>query len=146
MARWLAPRLGSPVRGSVPGRLYAIPHARGWFPALVPGRTDDRVQGMICEAALGAADIARLDRFEGAEYRRGAARALARDGGRRAVQVYRWRTRLPAGAEPIPGGDFLAWLASTGRSGFGVGGCALSARPVAGSASGKRSAPNRALS
>ena len=118
MARWLAPRLGECVRGSVPGRLVAIPCPSGWFPALVGGRGGERAVGMICRADFAPGDLARLDRYEGAEYRRATVRARADDGRLLTVQLYRWRATLPRGAEPIRGGDFLAWIAETGRQPF----------------------------
>jgi gamma-glutamylcyclotransferase (GGCT)/AIG2-like uncharacterized protein YtfP len=118
MARWLAPRLGESLRGSVPGRLVAVPSTGGWFPALVRGHGGERVWGMVGRTRLGPGDLARLDRYEGAEYRRATARARGEDGRLLAVQLYRWRAPLPPGAEPIAGGNFLAWLNETGRKAF----------------------------
>lgn len=107
-ARWLRPRLHEVRRASVPGRLVAIPTPDGWYPALLPGG-GARVRGLCCTFDLARRDLARLDRYEGREYRRGGARALA--GTRRlTVQLYRWRGTVPRGARPVPGGDFLNWL------------------------------------
>jgi gamma-glutamylcyclotransferase (GGCT)/AIG2-like uncharacterized protein YtfP len=107
-ARWLRPRLRSIVPASVPGRLIAVPNAQGWFPALLssgPGR----VHGLCCTAELAPSDLARLDRYEGREYRRITARALV-EASHVTVQLYRWRAAPPPEACAIPGGDFLNWL------------------------------------
>ena len=121
MARWLGPRILETRRADVPGRLLAIPSPGGWYPALVAGRGGERARGTLCTVTLGPGDLARLDRYEGREYRRETARARAPTGGRLQAQLYRWRAPLPGGAEPIRGGDFLAWLAQTGRRPFSGG-------------------------
>jgi gamma-glutamylcyclotransferase (GGCT)/AIG2-like uncharacterized protein YtfP len=118
-ARWLGPRLHSAVRASVPGRLVAIPAEQGWFPALLPSSTG-RVHGLCCTAELAPRDLARLDRYEGREYRRIAARALV-DAGSVGVQLYRWSRAVPPGARAIPGGDFLNWLGRRHLRAYGEG-------------------------
>lgn len=116
MARWLRPRIVAAEPATVPGRLFAIASAGGWYPALLPGSGDCR--GTLVLADLGRADLARLDRYEGAEYRRMALRARA-ESGHATCSGYVWRLRLPAGAVPIADGDFLAWLKRTRRQSYG---------------------------
>lgn len=118
MARWLALRIEDASAATMLGRLLAIPGGSGWFPALVPGAAWDRCQGTLVLAALGPGDLARLDRYEGREYRRMAARVRLASGSLRAAAVYRWRTPAPARSLNIAGGDFLTWLERTGRRSF----------------------------
>ncbi|MDE8650837.1 gamma-glutamylcyclotransferase [Novosphingobium sp. H3SJ31-1] len=118
MARWLEPRLGACARASLAGRLVAIPAGDGWFPALIPGRPGQRAWGTLCDVRLTVRDLARLDRYEGRDYRRATLPVLAQGGGRARAQAYVWRGALPARARPIASGDFLAWLAATGRRPF----------------------------
>lgn len=113
-ARWLRPKLRDAVRASVPGRLMAIRTTDGCYPAILPGRADERTFGLCCTLDLRPGDLAWLDRYEGAEYRRTTARVRVAGGGMAVAQLYRWRGAQPPRAEPIPGGDFLAWLAQTG--------------------------------
>jgi hypothetical protein len=113
MARWLRPSLREVGAASVAGRLVAIPSPEGWYPALLGALSRQRVHGTCCELALSQPDLSRLDRYEGAEYRRVSARARG-SGGMVAVQLYRWRGDAPAGAEPVPGGNFLLWLQENG--------------------------------
>jgi hypothetical protein len=113
MARWLRPRLLGVRTASVAGRLVAIPSPEGWYPALLRARPGQRVHGTCCELALSRPELSRLDRYEGAEYRRFTARARGPDG-MVAVQLYRWRGAAPAGAEPVPAGNFLLWLQENG--------------------------------
>jgi gamma-glutamylcyclotransferase (GGCT)/AIG2-like uncharacterized protein YtfP len=107
MARWIAARLVVAEPGEVPGRLYAVPDAQGWYPALMPGT--GRVRGMLCELQLRPGDLARLDRYEGREYRR-VALPVRTGAGRVSAQVYVWRGRLPQGRAIGP--DFPEWLRS----------------------------------
>ena len=92
------------------GRLYVIPDMAGWYPALVPG--EGVVWGMRYVAPPGF-DVAALDAYEGADYRR------VRMGG---AWVYVWREALPRGARRISRGDFAAWLAQGRRRAFGEAG------------------------
>lgn len=116
-ARWLNARVRSVQPASVPGRLIAIPTPDGWFPALLP-QSRSRVRGTCCTVALSRRDLARLDRYEGREYRRVTARALS-EGALVTVMLYRWRGRVPRGARAIPGGDFLDWLGGRGLRAYG---------------------------
>jgi gamma-glutamylcyclotransferase (GGCT)/AIG2-like uncharacterized protein YtfP len=117
-SRWLRSRVRALVRASVPGRLVAIPTPQGWYPALVPA-SGLRVVGMCCRVRLGPRDLAWLDRYEGREYRRVTARALA-GASFETVQLYRWRGAVPPGAREIPGGDFLNWLGRHCLRAYGV--------------------------
>ncbi|MFT4057745.1 MAG: gamma-glutamylcyclotransferase family protein [Novosphingobium sp.] len=105
MARWVAARLVRTEPGRVPGRLYAVRDPRGWYPALVPG--SGRVGGVLCELQLRPGDLARLDAYEGREYRR-LALPVRTSAGRVTAQAYIWRKGLPDG-RPI-GADFVEWL------------------------------------
>lgn len=105
MARWIAARLVRAEPGRAPGRLCAVPDARGWYPALVPGA--GRVRGVLCDLRLMPGDLARLDAYEGREYRR-LALPVRTDRGRIMAQAYGWRGGRPGCV--ITGGDFLEWL------------------------------------
>ncbi|MCJ2181474.1 gamma-glutamylcyclotransferase [Novosphingobium sp. 1949] len=110
----------------VPGALFAIPDRAGWYPALVAG--EGWVQGQIWSVLAGfaGADLAALDAYEecraadraGSLYWRSGACAVRGDGGRQAVQLYRYDRPLPRGARPIAGGDFAAWLAAQRQAAY----------------------------
>ncbi|MEO0462289.1 MAG: gamma-glutamylcyclotransferase family protein [Pseudomonadota bacterium] len=107
--------LGSPAL--VSGRLYAIPGAARWYPAMIP--THDyagvRVLGFVHDAA--GLDIAAIDAFEGADYERHSVTCHAvGDAGYRTAQAYCWTSPLPAEAAIIGHGNFGRWLAETGNS------------------------------
>lgn len=89
------------------GRLYAVPDPAGWYPALLPGA--GIVRGMVHRAGprFDARALARMDEYEGRDYRRGLIRV-----GLGMAQAYLWRGALPRGARRIAGGDFHAWLAA----------------------------------
>jgi gamma-glutamylcyclotransferase (GGCT)/AIG2-like uncharacterized protein YtfP len=118
MARWLGLRIREDYAATLPGRLVAIASRNGWFPALVRGSPGERCRGTLVCVALGPGDLARLDRYEGREYRRVVVRPQVSGGQRSAASVYLWRRAAPLGAEAICGGDFLAWLERTGRPAF----------------------------
>lgn len=109
--------LGPGWSATVPGELWAIPDPQGWYPALLPGDGADvgTVQGMLHEA--GDVDLAALDAFEGPDYQRTAVTVTSASGELPAM-AWRYTAELPDGAEPVPDGDFAAWLAETGRSAF----------------------------
>lgn len=96
------------------GALFAIPDPQGWYPALLPG--NDVVHGLLHDA--GRVDLAAVDAFEGAEYRRGSVMVEVA-GQTVAAQAYLWQGVLPGGAQQIAHGDFARWLAETGRAPFG---------------------------
>ncbi|KMS55389.1 hypothetical protein V474_20350 [Novosphingobium barchaimii LL02] len=118
MGDWLAARLVRSDQATIPGRLYGIHGGSGWFPALLPASGDEIVHGTLCTVRLEAGDLALLDRYEGAEYRREAATARIASGGEVSAQVYLWCAALPPGAPVIPGGDFLDWLRTGHRKAF----------------------------
>ncbi|MFD1958554.1 gamma-glutamylcyclotransferase family protein [Novosphingobium panipatense] len=90
MDRGAAGSCGTRVCG---GRLHGIAHDGGWFPALVRGQ--GRVSGRLCDLALSAGDQARLDRYEGREYRRETVRVRTAAGRLVAAQAYLWRGAPP---------------------------------------------------
>lgn len=109
--------LGSPA--STQGALYAIPDAKGWYPALIPtqARYASNVEGMIYPA--GTVDLAAIDAFEGPDYTRAPIMIDGWDGyGETEADAYLWTADLPEGAEPIAGGNFAGWLKQTGRKPF----------------------------
>ncbi|MFS0848578.1 gamma-glutamylcyclotransferase [Novosphingobium panipatense] len=108
MAAWMGARLALAEPAYAAGRLHGIAHDGGWFPALVRGQ--GRVSGRLCDLALSAGDQARLDRYEGREYRRETVRVRTAAGRLVAAQAYLWRGAPPRGALRIPCGDFLDWL------------------------------------
>ena len=98
----------------ITGALVAVSDQDCWFPALVPG--DGEVHGTVYAAGpdFTAEDLAALDRYE--EFDPAAPEAswylreprLLTNG--EPVTVYRMNGVPPADAQPIPGGDFRAWL------------------------------------
>lgn len=118
MSRWIAPRIVRSAPATVRGRLLAMPAGGGWYPALLGGGTK-RVSGTVCTLRLGIGDLAQLDRYEGANYRRARAQLALAAGGKTNAEVYFWCGAMPAGARPVPDGDFLAWLEETGYRAFG---------------------------
>jgi len=111
MSRWLHERVSGARLASVPGVIYAVPSAKGWYPALLRG--PGRVKGVIADCALERRDFVKLDRYEGLEYRRKAMRARTGEG-TEVAQAWIWRGPLPKEAVAIPSGDFLAWLEQSG--------------------------------
>lgn len=111
------------VPGRVAGQLYAIPESQGWYPALVPG--SGIVRGMVhaarpdfdadCLAVLDAYEDVRADGL--GEYRRDSIVALI-DEGELVADAYIYNVALPAEARPVPQGDFAAYLAANGLTGF----------------------------
>ena len=112
-------RLSGGVAARARGRLYAIPDRQGWYPALLDG--EGVVRGYFYEAlaGFGAGDLAAMDRWEGAEYRRREIGVSLEDGREVAAQAYLWDGPLPEDAEAIPGGDFAAFLRLRGARAFG---------------------------
>lgn len=105
--------LGPGWSATVPGELWALPDPRGWYPALLPG--EGTVQGMLHEA--GDVDLAALDAAKAPEYRRRDV-TVTSGSGELPAMAWLYTADLPDGAEPVPDGDFTAWLADTGRTPF----------------------------
>lgn len=118
MGCWVEQRLVTSEPASVSGRIFALRGGDGWFPALVPAKSDRRVKGTVCELALEPGETALLDRYEGGEYRRLAAQVRTDSRATLTAQLYRWRIALPEGARPIASGDFLGWLREERLSAF----------------------------
>ncbi|QIQ87673.1 gamma-glutamylcyclotransferase [Erythrobacter sp.] len=110
--------LGMGSQASVEGALFAIPDAKGWYPALVLTRAGHatNVVGSLHDA--GEVDLAVLDAFEGPQYERMAVPVDGWQAGGNEAQAYVWTGELPEGAEPIHHGDFVRWLAETGRRAY----------------------------
>ena len=109
--------LGAPA--TTMGMMYANPYLGSWYPALIPtqARYATVVHGTIHEA--GAVDLKAIDEFEGEDYTRQALDIDGWDGfGETQAQGYVWTADIPADAELIAGGDFVEWLAQTGRKAF----------------------------
>lgn len=108
-SEWLFTLVEPEGAATTRGTLWAIPDPQGWYPALLPGEGTVMGQAVAARAALDACALARLDVFEAGYCRR----EIVLDGGDIA-QAWLWARELPAGARPIPGGDYRAWLGQTG--------------------------------
>ncbi|WP_162935713.1 gamma-glutamylcyclotransferase family protein [Tsuneonella amylolytica] len=114
------PRVQRLLAGIGPGRpatargtLYAVDDPEGAHPAMTEG--EGTVRGMLHEA--GSVDLAGLDAFEGADYRRSPIVAEC-EGEAVAAEAYVWVSDTD-GLEPIPDGDFARWLAGSGLAPIG---------------------------
>lgn len=105
--------LGPGWSATAPGKLWAIPDPRGWYPALLPG--EGTVQGMLHES--GDVDLSALDAAKAPDYRRTDMTATSASG-EVPASAWLYAADLPAGAEPVPDGDFAEWLEETGREAF----------------------------
>ena len=111
MGDWIERRLLASGASTIAGRIFAVRGGDGWFPVLVAAKSSSqRVCGTLCDLDLRPGELALLDRYEGAEYRRRAVPVRTAGGARVATQSYLWRIALPADARAIPSGDFLEWL------------------------------------
>lgn len=127
VAAWVHDRLHAIGPATVIGTLQGVCDPDGWYPALLAG--DGQVHGRLYESVegFGAADLARLDAYENYNparpgkslYLRETVTATAPDGSVCEAQAYRFNKPLPQGSRPIPGGDFLGWLAQEGLRAFG---------------------------
>lgn len=118
MGQWIAERMASAEPAQVPGRILAVKGGNGWFPALVAARSGARVQGTLCHLRFRPGDLAKLDRYEGREYRRVSLPVRISSGESARAQVYVWRAALPEAAPVICDGNYLGWLERTGRQAF----------------------------
>ncbi|WP_260609957.1 gamma-glutamylcyclotransferase family protein [Sphingomonas sp. IC081] len=118
MGEWIAARMAHAEPAWAPGRIFAVKGGNGWFPALLPARSGAGVRGTLCRLDLRPGDLARLDRYEGREYRRICLPVRLASGRRAPAQIYVWRAPQPKAAPVIRDGDYLGWLARTGRRPF----------------------------
>ena len=109
-------------------RIVEIAREKAWYTTLgvadtVPGRFDaiTLVLALVLLRMEAEADLAALDGYEGAEYRRCAVEVVLGDGARVMAQAYVWMGPLPEGAEVIAGGDFAAFIAERDLRAFGEG-------------------------
>jgi nicotinate-nucleotide--dimethylbenzimidazole phosphoribosyltransferase len=93
---------------STAGRLVVLPCG---YPGLLDDATA-RVTGELLQLRDVAAALDALDRYEGDEYRRVLRTVALADGSERQAWCY-VAANAADGGEPIPGGDWLAWLAAT---------------------------------
>jgi gamma-glutamylcyclotransferase (GGCT)/AIG2-like uncharacterized protein YtfP len=108
------------------GRLFALPDPAGWYPALVPDPAGPAVHGMVhaARATFCAQHLAAIDAYEdcrsdgSGEYRREPV-VVATGAGECLAEAYIYNASLPAGARPVPGGDFRAFVAEHGLACFG---------------------------
>ena len=108
-------------RATVRGTLYALRGGDGgWYPILLPDADGGTVHGMLHDAS--GVDWSAMDDFEDAhdgpdaEYARRELAVTLLDGSTHTAFAYCYVRDLPDDAEPIPGGDFGAWLRKSGRS------------------------------
>jgi gamma-glutamylcyclotransferase (GGCT)/AIG2-like uncharacterized protein YtfP len=101
--------IGPGVPATARGRLFAVRNEAGAYPAMVEG--DGEVRGMLHE--VGGVDLAALDVFEGAEYRRA---EIDVEGGQIA-QAYLWAGGTE-NLEPIAHGEFARWLRENGLNAY----------------------------
>lgn len=127
----VAARLHRKLQPGIPatatGRLWALPDPAGWYPAFCPTAQGAPVHGLLFATApaFAAADLAALDRYEdycpdapqASEYLRRMIAVQTAEGSARAA-AYCYNQPWPPGAEPIPDGDFRAWLKQRGVSEF----------------------------
>ncbi|HKR92769.1 gamma-glutamylcyclotransferase family protein [Novosphingobium sp.] len=110
MARWIAARTLRAQPASAAGRLFALRAKEGWYPALIPAHRGLAVSGMLCELVLAPGELARLDLYEGQEYRRISQPVRTCDGRGMNAQLYSWRVALPPSRILIADGHFLDWM------------------------------------
>lgn len=118
VARALHRVLGPGIAATAPLGMIAIPDARGWYPALVPN-LPGLSHGFVHDSLppFSASDLARIDRYEGRQYRRQEITAVTAGGPVRAL-AYLWQAAIPDGALAIRSGRFADFL-SEGRLPFG---------------------------
>lgn len=113
------------------GRLFAIPHSEGYYPALVLGDTGYRVSGYLYEANkdFSFKDLEMLDEYEefypddvdGSEYVRRAVWVTLGHSYGVTCDAYVYNGELPADADEIPSGEFASFMKEHGFQAFGDG-------------------------
>jgi gamma-glutamylcyclotransferase (GGCT)/AIG2-like uncharacterized protein YtfP len=114
-------KLGRLSAATSRGRMVAIPDADGWYPAFFFDEAGPPVHGLLVETlpTFTEADLAALDAYEGAEYRRD--EIAVEDGGVVFMaHAWLWAGALSADAEPVADGDFFAWLGRHGLAPYGA--------------------------
>jgi gamma-glutamylcyclotransferase (GGCT)/AIG2-like uncharacterized protein YtfP len=121
-ARRVLPKLISLGRAFLPGRILAVKERSFVYPALLPALREGQFAFGTCFKAandFSEDDLTLLDAYEAyfpnapatSEYLREQADVTLESGGCVAAWCYFYHAPLPAYAEPIPSGDFLAYLA-----------------------------------
>lgn len=106
--------LGPGASASVAGSLYAVADLAGHYPVMVAGR--DRVHGTLLPLgpAFSTAELAELDRFEGADYQRRPLLARTADSIEHPAEAYVWDHPITPALVAILHGDFARYLVETG--------------------------------
>ena len=113
-AAQLVAALGAGVPATVRAALFAMDDPDGSYPVLVPGASRE-VKGRLVFGPDDRRWLARLDAYEGTEYRRCPVRVRTADGEILRAEAYIYTRRRGAGLVPIPHGDFARFLTETGR-------------------------------
>jgi gamma-glutamylcyclotransferase (GGCT)/AIG2-like uncharacterized protein YtfP len=100
------------------GLLYALDDPDGCYPALLAGEGAVHGRLMALTPAFTADDLAALDAYEDADYRRERVMVRTGDGAAVLAWAYLWAQALPDGASPLPDGDFAAYLRASGRAAY----------------------------
>jgi gamma-glutamylcyclotransferase (GGCT)/AIG2-like uncharacterized protein YtfP len=106
----VSPYVTRTAPASTTGRLLALPDG---YPGLVDVVADAaaRVTGELLQLRDPDAAFAVLDRYEGDAYRRVLRAITLADGSEHQAWCYTLTpTGMARGGQPIPGGDWLAWL------------------------------------
>lgn len=95
------------------GELFAIADPAGHHPAMIAGAR--AVHGRLHRAgpSFGAAELAEMDAYEGADYARRAVEVTLAGGEVAMAEAYVWTGSVTALA-PIPHSDFARYLAESG--------------------------------
>lgn len=128
MTRWLRGKLSAGRTGTVRGRLFAIDHKWGVYPALVVSDEGVEVRGAVYEITddFSLEDLRRLDAYEeyfpgdmaASEYRREPVRVRYQDGECEVVEAYVYNCAVFDGGVEIVSGDFATYLKDNGLAAF----------------------------
>jgi gamma-glutamylcyclotransferase (GGCT)/AIG2-like uncharacterized protein YtfP len=122
-ARAMLPKFKRIGEARTPGRLFAIRAPHMIYPALLlPASPGETVAGIAyaAEPSFTEGDLALLDSYEEyfpeapskSEYLRKSLSVILKSGEHLSAWVYVYNFPLPENAEPIPSGDFKAYLAA----------------------------------
>lgn len=111
----LVAKLAPGRAATVAGTLFAVPGPTGHYPVMIAGG-ETRIIGRIHAPGpdLTPADLAELDAFEGADYRRSPVVAVLADGTAMPSQAYLWLGTPTPGLIAIEHGDFARYLDESG--------------------------------